>query len=95
MAGICCSDACMAAVLIGVMRRPGCPFDSAWCLVRELCGSTVDWVDCRCFLPFVFLGGARLLKHSPCNTALVLPARQKPVTINSAGIRTKRCTSCH
>ena len=29
---------------------------------------TVVWVDCRCFLSFVFLGGARRLELSPCNT---------------------------
>ena len=45
-------------VLIGVVRLPGCPFDSAWCLVCEVCRLTVDCVDCRCFLSFVFLGGA-------------------------------------
>ena len=27
-----------------------------------------DWVDCRCFLSFVFLGVARPLELSPCNT---------------------------
>ena len=27
-----------------------------------------DWVDCRCFLFFVFLGVARRLDLSPCNT---------------------------
>ena len=27
-----------------------------------------DWVDCRCFLFFVFLGVARRLELSPCNT---------------------------
>ena len=27
-----------------------------------------DWVDCRCFLSFVFLGVARCLELSPCNT---------------------------
>ena len=26
-----------AAVLIVVMRLPGCPFGSAWCLVCEVC----------------------------------------------------------
>ena len=29
--------ACTAAVLFGVMRLPGCPFGSAWCLVGEVC----------------------------------------------------------
>ena len=32
----CCAEACTAAVLIGVMRLPGCPFGSAWCLVCEV-----------------------------------------------------------
>ena len=27
-----------------------------------------DWVDCSCFLSFVFLGVARRLELSPCNT---------------------------
>ena len=68
MAGCCCAEACTAAVLIGVMRLPGCPFDSAWCLVCEVRRLTVEWVDCRCFLSSVFLGGARRLELSPCNT---------------------------
>ena len=29
----------------------------------------VVWVDCRCFPSFVFLGVARRLELSPCNTA--------------------------
>ena len=45
----------------------GCPFDTAWCLVCELCRLTVVWVGCRCFLS-LFLGGARRLELSPCNT---------------------------
>ena len=32
------------------------------------CVGRVDWVDCRCFLSFVFLSGARRLELSPCNT---------------------------
>ena len=68
MAGCCCAEACTAAVLIGALRLPGCPFDSAWCLVCEVCRLTVDWVDCRYFLSFVFLGGARRLELSTCNT---------------------------
>ena len=68
MAGCCCAEACTAAVLICVIRLPGCPFDSAWCLVCEVCQLTVYWVDCRCFLSFVFLAGARSFELSPCNT---------------------------
>ena len=45
MAGCCCAKACTAAVLIGVMRLPGYPFDSAWCFVCEVCLLMVDWVD--------------------------------------------------
>ena len=56
-----------AAVLVGVMR-PGCPFDSTWSLVCELCQLTVVWVDWWCFLPFVFLGEARRLGLPPYNT---------------------------
>ena len=37
MVGCCCAEACKAAVLIGVMRLPGCPFGSAWSLVCEVC----------------------------------------------------------
>ena len=44
---------------VSVMRLLGYPFDSAWCLVCEVCRLTVDWLDCRCFLSSVFLGGAR------------------------------------
>jgi len=49
----------------------GCPFDIAWCLVCELCRSTVVWADCRRFLSLVFLSGARRLELSPCNTTHV------------------------
>ena len=69
MAGCCCAEACTATVLIGVMRLPGCPFDSAWCLVYEVCRLTVDWVDCKCLLSCAVLGGARLLELSRCNTS--------------------------
>ena len=31
-----------------------------------------DWVDCRCFLSFVFLGVARRLEIPPCNTRSTL-----------------------
>ena len=62
-------EACTAAALIGLIRLPDCSFDSAWCLVAEVCRSTVDCIDCRCFLSFVFLCGARRLELSPCNTA--------------------------
>ena len=37
-------------------------------LVCEVCWLTFVWVDCRCFLPFVFLGGARRLELSLRNT---------------------------
>ena len=53
MAG-CFARACTAAVFIGVMCLPGCPFDSAWCLVCAVCRLTIGWVDCRYFLYFVF-----------------------------------------
>ena len=32
----------------------------------------MGWVDCRCFLSFVFLGVARRLELSPCNTTCML-----------------------
>ena len=51
-----------------LLRLPGCPFDIAWCLVCVVYRLTVDWLDCRCFLSFVFLGDARRLDLSPCNT---------------------------
>ena len=65
----CCAEACTAVVLIGVMRLPGClsVVIGAWS-VR--CVGWADWVDCSCFLSFVFLGDARRLEHSPCNTFL-------------------------
>ena len=31
-----------------------------------------DWVECRCFLSFVFLGVARRLELSPCTTPLAI-----------------------
>ena len=68
MAGCCGAEACTDAVLIGVMHLPACRFDIAWCLVSEVCRLMVDWVDCRCFLSFVFVGGARRLELSPCHT---------------------------
>ena len=61
-------QACMAAVLVGVMRLLGCPFDGAWCLVCELCLLAVVCVDCRCSLSLVLLGGAGGWKLSSCNT---------------------------
>ena len=69
MAGCGCAEACTAAVLLGIMRIPG-PFDSAWCFVCEVFRLTVDCVDCRCFLSFVFLGDARRLELSPCTKFL-------------------------
>ena len=79
MAGCCCAEACTAAVLIRVMRLPGCPFDSARCLGCELCRLMVDWVDCRCLLSFVSLGGARRLELSPCSTRVHARASHKNV----------------
>ena len=60
----CCAGWCCSSQL------PGCPLDSAWYLVCELCRWTVVWADCRCFLSLVFLGGARRLGLSPCNSVL-------------------------
>ena len=71
MAGCSCAEANTAALLIGVKLLPGYPFNSAWCLVCEVRRLTVDWVDCGCFLSFVFLGGARRLELSPCHTLAV------------------------
>ena len=87
MAGCCCAEACTVAVVTGVMRLPGCPFDSAWCLVCEVCRLTVDCVDCRCFLSFVFLGGARRLELSPCNTRHINAIAQPPQFPQAAGIQ--------
>ena len=82
IAGCCCAETCTAAVLIGVMRfsAAGSPFDNAWCLVCEVWRLTVDWVDCRCLLSFVFLGGARRLMLSPCNTLACTRANAQAVT---------------
>ena len=71
----------MAAVLVGVMRRLGCPFDGAWCLVCELCLLTVDWVDCGCFLrlSFVFLGVPGVWSFlRVTHSNVILPRPQKP-----------------
>ena len=93
MAGCCGAQACTSAVLIDVMRRPGCPFDSAWCLVCELCLLTVVWIDCRCFLSFVFLGGAKRLGLSPCYTEKATPARHRPERQhNACANRRKQCS---
>ena len=81
MAGCCCAEASTAAVLIGVMRLPGCPFDSAWCLVCALCRLTVDWVDWSCVLSAVFLGGPRRLELSLCNTVHAVRS-PGPVRVN-------------
>ena len=40
----------------------------------------VVWVDCRCFLSFVFLGSARYLELSRCNTEMAEQAQQHPGT---------------
>ena len=65
----CCAEACMAAVLTGtvlcVSRAVLSVVLGAWS-VRFV--GWADWVDCRCFLCFVFLGVARRLEISPCNT---------------------------
>ena len=54
------------------------------------CVGWADWVDCRCFLSFVFLSDARRLELSPCNTPSMIswlpvcytrkatPARHRP-----------------
>ena len=39
--------------------------------------TTLRRVDCRCFLSFVFLGVARRLELSPCNTTEVDPADEE------------------
>ena len=39
------------------------------------CVGWADWVDCRCFLSFVFLGDVRRLELSPCNSQR---ERQRP-----------------
>ena len=53
----CCVNWCYASPGLSVVR-------GAWS-VR--CVGWADWVDCRCFLSFVFLGDARRLELSPCN----------------------------
>ena len=37
----------MAAVLVGVVRLLGCPFDGAWCLVCEFCLLAIIYT-CKC-----------------------------------------------
>ena len=58
----------MAAVLVGVMRLLGCPFDSASRLACESCLLAVGCVYCRRSLSIVFLGGAWCSELSLCNT---------------------------
>ena len=48
-----------------------------------------DWVDCRCFLSFVFLGVARRLELSPYNNARVLHGEEKNKPNN-----TQECWLC-
>ena len=60
----CCVNWCYAS--------PG--LSLRWCLVCEVCRLTVDWVDCRCFLSFVFLGGA--MRGAPCNTPVLRVTHQ-------------------
>ena len=50
------------------MQTSAQSLDHMFILVCEVCRLTVGRVDCRCFLSFVFLGGARRLDLSPCNT---------------------------
>ena len=88
MVGCCYPEACTAAVFIGVMRLPGCPFGSAWCTKHAWSVRFVgwaNWVDYRCFLSFVFLGVARRLELSPCNTGT--PTKQ--TTANQHNSQTK------
>ena len=60
-----------------------------------MCRWTVVCVDCRCFLPFLFLGAARYLELSPCNTEMAEQAQQHPgpnTTTNPAeDIHKKQC----
>ena len=52
-----------------------------------------DWVDCRCSLSFVFLGVARRLELSPCNTEKAPLARHRPERQHNAGSnRRKQCS---
>ena len=55
---LCSLVFCVSRAVLSVML-------GAWS-VR--CVGWADWVDCRCFLSFVFLGVARRLELSPCNT---------------------------
>ena len=66
------------------MRLPGCPFGSAWCLVCARFAGWADWVHCRCFLSFVFLGDARRLDLSPCNTMLKSCTLHKDVLLRTS-----------
>ena len=74
----------MAAVLAGVMRLLGRLFDCAWCLVCEFCQVAIVCVDYRCSLSLVFLGGARCLELSLCNTEVQSPqGDDRPVAASS------------
>ena len=58
-----------ALVVVGceptVNQETHTSFGNAWSV---MCVGWADLVDCRCFLSFVFLGDARRLELSPCNT---------------------------
>ena len=47
-----------------------------------------DWVDCRCFLSFVFLGVARRLELSPCTTPA---SRLVGVTVSTGQTKRGSC----
>ena len=66
MVGCFCAEACTAAVLVLCVSLAVLSIVLGAWSVR--CVGRVGWVDCRCFLSFVFLGGARRLELSPCNT---------------------------
>ena len=46
-----------------------------------------DWVDCRRFLSFVFLGVARRLELSPCNTMHTKHTKLQHTAVDDAPVR--------
>ena len=77
---LCWRCAWLLCWLVLCALTPGLLFRYCWCLVCELCLLTAVWVDCRCVLSFVFLGGARRMELSPCNTEMTEETHLHPGT---------------
>ena len=81
----CWAEACTAAVLLLCVSRAVLSVVLGAWSVRFV--GWADWVDCRCFLSFVFLGVARRLEISPCNTPSRINLTSKHTRRTYAGKR--------